>query len=114
MAEIQQVRFEKLVYGGECLGRLADGRAVFVPFLLPGELAEVEITESKERYARGRLVKLLERSPERVVPPCPYFSICGGCHYQHLSYVLQVALKKDLVRTNWSGLESSPTCQKLR
>ena len=98
MAEIQQVRFEKLVYGGECLGRLADGRAVFVPFLLPGELAEVEITESKERYARGRLVKLLETSHDRVVPPCPYFSICGGCHYQHLSYVLQVALKKDLVR----------------
>ena len=98
MAEIQQVRFEKMVYGGDCLGRMPDGRAIFVPFVLPGELAEIELTEQKERFARGRLVKLLERSPERVDPPCPYFSVCGGCHYQHLGYSRQVELKKDLVR----------------
>lgn len=98
MAELQQVRFEKLVYGGECLGRLLDGRAVFVPYVLPGEFAEIELTEQKERFARGRLVKLLERSPERVDPPCPYFSVCGGCHYQHLGYAQQLELKKDLVR----------------
>jgi len=98
MAELQQVRFEKMVYGGDCLGRMPDGRAIFVPFVLPGELAEIELTEQKERFARGRLVKLLERSPERVDPPCPYFSVCGGCHYQHLGYSRQVELKKDLVR----------------
>ena len=98
MAELQQVRFEKMVYGGECLGRLADGRAVFVPFVLPGELAEVEITESKPRFAHGRAVKLLEKSPDRISPPCPYFSLCGGCHYQHLGYTQQLELKKDLVK----------------
>ncbi len=98
MAELQQVRFEKMVYGGDCLGRMPDGRAIFVPFVLPGELAEIELTEQKERFARGRLVKLLERSPELVDPTCPYFSVCGGCHYQHLSYAQQVALKRNLVR----------------
>jgi len=98
MAELEQVKFEKMVYGGDCLGRLADGRAVFVPFVLPGETAEIEITESKERFARGRIVKLLEESPGRITPPCPYFSICGGCHYQHLGYAQQLELKKDLVR----------------
>lgn len=98
MAELQQVRFEKMVYGGECLGRLADGRAVFVPFVLPGELAEVEITESKPRFAHGRAVKLLEKSPDRISPRCPYFSLCGGCHYQHLGYTQQLELKKDLVK----------------
>lgn len=98
MTDLEQVRFEKMVYGGECLGRLADGRAIFVPFLLPGELAEVEITESKERFARGRAVKLIEDSPERVAPPCPYFSNCGGCAYQHLSYSHQLELKKNLVQ----------------
>jgi len=98
MAELQQVRFEKMVYGGDCLGRLADGRAIFVPFMLPGELAEVEITESKERFARGCVVNLLETAPERTDPPCPYFTVCGGCHYQHLDYPRQLELKKDLVR----------------
>jgi len=62
MAELQQVRFEKMVYGGDCLGRLADGRAVFVPFVLPGETAEIEITDNKERFARGRVVNLLDSS----------------------------------------------------
>jgi len=98
MEENQQVKFEKMVYGGDCLGHLADGRAVFVPFVLPGESAEIEITESKERFARGRMVKLVEESPDRITPPCPYFSICGGCSYQHLGYAQQLDLKKDLVR----------------
>jgi 23S rRNA (uracil1939-C5)-methyltransferase len=98
MEESQQVKFEKMVYGGDCLGRLADGRAVFVPFVLPEEIAEIAITESKERFARGRVVKLLEESPERINPPCPYFSNCGGCSYQHLGYAQQLELKKDLVR----------------
>lgn len=98
MMELQQVKFEKLVYGGDCLGRLADGRAVFAPFVLPGETAEIEITESKERFARGRVINLLTSSPDRVSPPCSYFTICGGCQYQHLSYSNQLALKKKLVR----------------
>ena len=86
-----------MVYGGECLGRLPDGRAIFAPFVLPGELADVEITENKERFARGRVLELLEASPDRVTPPCLYFSFCGGCHYQHLGYAQQLSLKKGLV-----------------
>ena len=96
--EKQIVTFEKLVYGGDCLGRLPDGRAVFVPFTLPGEVAEVEITESKERFARGRVLNLLESSPDRFDAPCPYFTVCGGCHYQHLDYTQQLYLKKELIK----------------
>ena len=98
MYEIQKVTFEKLVFGGDCLGRLPDGRAVFVPFALPGEVAEIEITESKERFARGRVVNLLVKSPDRIEAPCPYFTICGGCHYQHLDYAQQLKLKQALVK----------------
>lgn len=98
MEETNRVRFEKFVYGGDCLGRLDDGRAIFVPFALPGETAEVEITESKERFARGALINLVETSPDRVEAPCPYFTVCGGCRYQHISYAQQAELKKDLVR----------------
>jgi 23S rRNA (uracil1939-C5)-methyltransferase len=96
--ETQLVKFEKMVYGGDCLGRLPDGRAVFVPFALPGEVAEIEIIESKERFARGRVVNLLEASSERITAPCPYFTICGGCHYQHLDYAQQLSLKNKLVK----------------
>ena len=96
--EKQPVQFEKMVFGGDCLGRLADGRTVFVPFVLPGEVAEIEITESKERFARGRAVNLLQKSPDRITPPCPYFTICGGCHYQHLDYAQQLKLKQALVK----------------
>ncbi len=96
--ETKIVKFEKMVFGGDCLGRLPDGRAVFVPFALPGEVAEIEVTESKERFARGRLLTLLETSPDRIEAPCPYFTICGGCHYQHLDYTQQLTLKQALVK----------------
>jgi len=96
--ETQVVNFEKLVMGGDCLGRLADGRAVFVPFVLPGEVAEIEIMESRRRFARGQVVNLLETSPDRIEAPCPYFTVCGGCQYQHLGYTKQVNLKKELVK----------------
>lgn len=98
MNQTHTVNFEKMVYGGDCIGRLPDGRAVFVPFILPGETAEIELTESKERYAHGKLIKLIQSSPERVQPPCPHFTQCGGCHYQNIGYAQQLALKKELLR----------------
>jgi len=66
MAETFQVRIEKLVYGGDGLGRLPDGRAVFVPFVLPDELVMIEIAEEKPRFARGLPVKVIEPSPDRM------------------------------------------------
>jgi len=98
MKENVKVTVEKFVYGGDCLGRLPDGRAVFVPFTLPGEVAEIEITESKERFARGRVLNLLQSAPNRLDAPCPYFTVCGGCHYQHLDYTQQLDLKKELIK----------------
>ena len=109
--EKQQVRIEKLVYGGEGLGRLGDGRSVFVPFVLPGELVMVEITEEKQRYARGKAVRWLEISERRIAPPCPYFGDCGGCHYQHLPYGDQIETKGDILKDLFSrngGIDDIP------
>jgi tRNA/tmRNA/rRNA uracil-C5-methylase (TrmA/RlmC/RlmD family) len=53
MAETFTIKFEKMVAGGDCLGRLPDGRAIFVPFVLPGETVRVNLTDEKKRYARG-------------------------------------------------------------
>ena len=84
-------------YGGDCIARLPDGRALFVPFGIPGEKVRVEITEEKKNYARGKIVQVLEPSPARITPRCPHFTDCGGCHYQHLAYADQLALKQRIL-----------------
>ena len=90
---IYDVNITSLAYGGEALGRLPDGRAVFVPFALPGERVRLQLTEEKRGHARAALVEVLEPSPERIVPRCPHFTICGGCHYQHMDYAAQLNYK---------------------
>lgn len=86
------------VYGGECMGRLADGRAVFVPYTLPDELVRIELVEEKRGFARGRLIEVVRPSPDRVTTRCRHFGVCGGCHYQHADYAAQLAIKKAVVR----------------
>jgi 23S rRNA (uracil1939-C5)-methyltransferase len=88
------IRITALSLQGEGLGRL-EGKIVFVPFTLPGESVEVEIKEDRKTYSRGRLIKVLEASPNRVTPPCPVFGICGGCHLQHASSSVQARIKED-------------------
>lgn len=91
------ITMEKMVYGGDCLGRLPDGRAVFVPFVLPGEVVRIKITEDKKRYARALPLELIEGSPDRIAPRCLHFGACGGCQYQNLDYAKQLLLKKDIL-----------------
>jgi 23S rRNA (uracil1939-C5)-methyltransferase len=98
-----RLKIEKLIYGGDGLARLpADergpGKSVFVPFVLEGEEAEVTITEQKSGFARGRLDEVTHQSPHRREPLCPYFLRCGGCHYQHSSYVHQLEIKQRVLR----------------
>ncbi|MFI5090818.1 MAG: 23S rRNA (uracil(1939)-C(5))-methyltransferase RlmD [Terriglobales bacterium] len=94
---------DKLIYGGNGLARLpADekgpGKAVFLPFVLEGERVEAEITEQKPGFARARAEKILEASPHRIAPGCPYFGQCGGCHYQHADYEHQLQIKSAILR----------------
>lgn len=101
-----------LTHAGEGVGR-HDGRAVFVPFALPGETVRAALIEAKKSYARARLLEVLAAAPERVAPRCPHhFAIqppagpgrarpdlaCGGCQLQHLSYAGQLAFKQQMVR----------------
>jgi 23S rRNA (uracil1939-C5)-methyltransferase len=98
-----ELRIEKLVYGGDGMGH-ADGTAVFVPFVLPGETVAVRLAEQKKKFARGRVEKIVATSPERVAAPCPYFTRCGGCHYQHMSYEAQLRYKKEILLETLSRL----------
>jgi 23S rRNA (uracil1939-C5)-methyltransferase len=98
-----QIKIEKMIYGGDGLGRLpADesgrGKTVFVPFVLPDELAEVRAIETKPSFVRAEVVQVMQPSPKRIEPGCEYFGRCGGCHYQHTSYEEQLKIKADILR----------------
>ena len=93
-----EISLEKLIYGGEALGRLHDGRAVFVPYALPGERVRIRLTFQKKGFARAELLELLEASPERITPQCKHFGICQGCAYQHLPYEAQLKAKAEILR----------------
>ncbi len=86
------VTIEDIAFGGEGVGRIEDF-VVFVPFVLVGEVVEAEVTEVKKRFARTRLLRVIQASPERVQPLCRYFGDCGGCQYQHIDYPAQLRLK---------------------
>jgi 23S rRNA (uracil1939-C5)-methyltransferase len=91
-----EVTVEKLVYGGEGLGRL-NGRVVFTPFVLPGERIRARSRHEKPGLVRAETLEVVDAAPERVPAPCPYFGRCGGCHYQHAPYEYQLALKRRIL-----------------
>ena len=106
-----EILLTTLTYGGDAMGRLADGRAVFVPFGLPGERVRVRLMEEKKNFARGETVEVLQASPERIIPRCKHFGECGGCHYQHLPYEKQLDIKTEILRdqlTRIGKIENPP------
>jgi 23S rRNA (uracil1939-C5)-methyltransferase len=97
MNEEYTLELTDMTFGGDALGRLPDGRAVFVPFGLTGETVQIRIIFEKPTFARGEILEIITPSPRRIAPRCPHFGICGGCSYQHLSYPDQLELKRKLV-----------------
>jgi 23S rRNA (uracil1939-C5)-methyltransferase len=93
------LRPDRLVAGGEAMGRDPDGRVVFVRGALPGELVTVEVEVERRDFARGRVDKVLEASSERVVPSCVHRRAgCGGCGWMHLAGDTQGEAKVEIVR----------------
>ena len=90
------ITIEKLVYGGDGLSRM-DGSVVFTPYVLPGERVTGEVTREKPGLAWTRLLEVTVPSPERVAAPCPYFTRCGGCHYQQAPYAYQLQAKREIL-----------------
>jgi 23S rRNA (uracil1939-C5)-methyltransferase len=91
------LKVERIVTGGDGIARASDGRIVFIPRTAPEEQVEVQYTEEHKQWFRARLVRVVEPSPFRREPPCPYYAECGGCQLQHLQYGAQLSAKSAIV-----------------
>src|SRR5450432_322358 len=92
-----ELLIEDIAFGGKGVGR-AEGKAVFVPFTIEGERVTARVVREKKSFAEADLTSVLEESPERAAPRCPYFGRCGGCSYQPLRYEHQLHWKTRQVR----------------
>jgi 23S rRNA (uracil1939-C5)-methyltransferase len=94
---VATITLNNMAHGGDAVGQ-HEGRTVFVPLGIPGETVRVQLEEERRGVTHARLLEVLEPSPDRVEPPCPYFGLCGGCHWQHISYPAQLRYKQQIVR----------------
>ncbi len=93
------VTIDRLANGGDGVGRLGDGRAVFVPRTAQGDVVQLGQVRRYARYARARIATLIQSGPGRVEPPCPHYAAddCGGCQLQHLDARTQLDAKRSMV-----------------
>ena len=94
---VTDLKIEDIAFGGKGVGR-ERGKAVFVPYTIESEIVSAEIVREKKQFAEAELIEVKEKSPDRAEPQCPYFGLCGGCAYQHISYEHQLAIKWRQVR----------------
>lgn len=93
----ETITLERMSYGRDAIGHLANGKTVFVEDGVPEDRVELEITNEKASFARARIAQIIEPSPDRVLSPCVYAGVCGGCSWQNLSYDLQLRAKRENV-----------------
>ena len=95
----EHVRIDRLATGGDGVGRLRDGRTVFVPRAAPSDLVELRSIRRYRRFARARIARIEEVSASRVEPPCPHYvrDDCGGCQLQHLNTATQRDARRGFV-----------------
>ena len=91
-----KIKIKTLSYGGMGLGHL-NGQVVFISHTAPGDIVRTKIVSQESDYLIGTLEEIITPSPLRTNPACPYFGVCGGCQWQHLSYDNQLLQKGFLV-----------------
>ena len=96
-----QIVAEKMVFGGNCLAKV-NGKNVFVPYAVPGETLEIEVTKSFRDYDLARITRIIKASPHRVQPFCPLYEKCGGCNMQHISAEYQRTLRANMLKDSFA------------
>lgn len=101
MSEVATIK--KIVYGGWGLTH-HDGKALFLPYTVPGDHVEFSVERKRKNCLFGRVTRIIEPSPMRREPECPAFGTCGGCHLLHMSYEDELEVKKQTVLENLSRI----------
>ena len=96
---VAQINIESLGHDGRGVTHL-DGKAVFIDGALPGELVSFEYLASRKKFDEGRVLDVLQASPDRVEPKCPHFGLCGGCSLQHMDAAAQILAKQQVLLDN--------------
>lgn len=94
-----EIRILSIAAGGDGVGKLSDGRAVFVPRAAPEDVIEPAGLRLHDRFARARIARVVTPGPGRVTPSCPHYvrDECGGCQLQHLDMETQLSAKRSIV-----------------
>ena len=96
---LESVTITDVASEGKAIAKV-DGMAVFVPYAVPGDVVDIQLTRKKHNYAEGKVVRFVAYSPDRVEPFCEHFGVCGGCKWQMLPYNLQLRYKQKQVEDN--------------
>ena len=94
---LQSISIEGIAGEGKALTHV-NGQVLFVPFAAPGDVCDIQVTKKKSSFMEGHITEIITPSPQRVIPFCSHFTICGGCKWQHLPYSLQLETKDQVVR----------------
>jgi 23S rRNA (uracil1939-C5)-methyltransferase len=88
---------------GKAVARV-NNRVVFIPFAVPGDIVDVQVTKKKKSFFEGRIVQFHEHSPFRTEPVCEHFGLCGGCRWQNMSYEKQLYFKQKQVKDHFDRI----------
>ena len=94
-----KLTIESMTYGADGLAHADNGKAVFVQGAVAGDTVEAEVVQDGKSFMRARTTEILEPSPNRIQPPCPFVGICGGCSWGNLSRTAQLAAKEQNLRS---------------
>lgn len=100
---IENLKVTDIAAEGKAIAKV-DDRVVFIPFVIPGDIIDVQLRRKKKRYAEGKVIRMVEESPLRIKPFCQHFGVCGGCKWQMLPYELQLDFKQKQVVDNLERL----------
>lgn len=101
---ISAIRLEKYAAEGKSIAYLEDGKAIFIEGAIPGDVAEVLVLKNRSSYAEGKALRIVSPSPDKIVPFCEHFGLCGGCKWQMLPYKLQLEYKHQQVQDQLSRI----------
>ena len=81
-----------------------EGRVIFIPFGVPGDVVDIEVFKKKKNYFEGRILNIKKPSEKRVAPVCQHFGLCGGCKWQQLDYQWQIYYKQKQIKDNFDRI----------